>query len=844
MEEIEHTMPIEQLLEKLNVPKVTFGISDHILMTRLAEDGFNLRAKKKLQASFLVLLHENLGFILYCSIMTSLLVCMTEKGPSNSLSNLAVIMFTFAAHIISIFTTEKLKIPDWGTLIAVIRNGKSNIVDSKYLVRGDIVELEQSMIVPADIRLIKATNLLVNGSILLGKEGIRMGDAVGGGEYLLSTNMVFQGFSIETGKAIGVVLQTGPRTILSINTNRVSNLSDFEFKWVFFLAFFWASGLVWQKYFQKEIVYQGFLALCLVLTKLPHFLVKGKGLGILTTSHLLISHKVFPKTILSHEVLSKIKYLVYDIRDVLLTTRKEVKKVYVNDEMAEVQQLKKASDYTNLLDLTYFAVYKEKVLEVEEKDMALEDFDPTPKVEEYSHPIESILREFITGYNIGDTEHAIHLKVPLSGKNRNSLTVVTPKNKDPLAILVGEASEILKSSKKMWVNGVQKNLPVRALQSLCEELTLEGHICIGVAYSEISHELIKEKKDLTPDIFEFSLSGIFIIKEYSEDASQVLPLAKDLGITTIGIGRESKDYLLNLAYMANLVSSPPEEYKGQKSAPWENVIFTPSQAVKNYKTMENLSSFIPNLSIFDTAYLLNQMKNDLVCYVGQNNIALQVSDVGVSMKANSQEIKSVSNFVLLSDTPLVDLLKAIKALRDFGNYDSFFIEESVGCLIPSIAYLVVSYLLNASASSFGILLVDFAIPLSLQFLWIGFPKNSYDYPLQVWVLISLSGFYNYFYVFSLGGNSMACNFAYFFTVFSTCLLKVVWLHIWNFYKERVVWTYTYLLLGIKLCLFWFFSWITMIAERNELEIVGYSEILPGILFYFIVLLSLKVYNPK
>ena len=701
------------------------------------------------------------------------------------------------------------------------------------------------MVVPADIRLIRASNLLVNGSILLGKQGIRMGDAVGGGEYLMSTNMVFQGFTIETGKAIGVVLKTGPRTILSQSINRTSNLSSFEFKWILLLGSVWAAGLCWQKFVQKEIVYEGFLALCMVLTKFPQFIIKGRQLGMLTTSHLMISEQVYPKTITSHEVLSKVKYLVYDIRDVVVTNRKEVKKIYVGDSLRDVQDLKKQEgDYEKLLNLTYFATYKEKKMEevAGADEGGIEDFDPSPKEPEYNHPIELILREFISGYNLPEIEHVINAKVPLSGKNRNSLTVITPKSSDPQAILVGEASEILKSSKLMYVAGTHKELPIRTLSHMCEELTLQGHICIAVAYSDIPAEVIKEKKELTADIFDFSLCGIYIIREFTEDASSVVPLAQELGITLIGIGKDTKEYLLNLSNMSNLITEAPQEYKNQSCNPGEAVVFTPSQVVKNYKATENLCCFVPGLSIFDTAYLLNQMRGDLTCYVGQNHIALQVSDVGVSMVANSPEVKNSSNFVLLSQTPLVDLLKCIKSLRNFGNYDFFFMQECVGCFIPSICYFIVVYFMQGSISSLGILLVDFAIPLSSQFLWMGFPKNSYSYPLQAWLLITMAGLYNYFHVYALGYSWMACNFAYFFTVFTACLLKVLWLQVWNFKKKRVSWVFVYALLGIKLGLFSLFCVIRMVASRNDLEAVGLQDLAPGIAFYIVLMFSLKIYN--
>lgn len=844
MEEIEHTIPIELLLEKLGVTKVTSGISDAVLMERLAKDGYNLPAKEKLRASFFTTVHENLMFVLYCAILTSILIALLDKGASASLSHLFLMSFTFVSFMLEFFTTEKPKIPNIGSLVAVIRNGKSNIVDSKFLVRGDIVEIEQSMVVPADIRIIKASNLLVNGSIMLGKQGIRMGDSIGGGKYLESTNMVFQGFTIETGKGIGVVLQTGSRTVLSQNMSRKSTLTTFELKWILILLAIWLTGVLWQKYIRKEKFYAGFLVYCLSLTKFPDLIKKGRSLSLLTVSHLMINHQVYPKTVIEYETLTNIKYIMYDIRDVLITNKKEIRKAYVSDSLKEISHLAKEGDYEKLLNLAYYATYKEKVPEPKPEEVSLEDYDPTPKEPEYEHAIESTLRDFISGYNIKLPDYETHSKIPLTSKNRNSLTVITPKDSDPISILLGEAIDVLKNCKHMYVNGTNIELPIRALTSLCEELTLEGNVCIGVGFSVIDPSVIKEGTELTPDVFEFVLAGVFVIKEYTEDARLALPLAEELGITTIGIGRESKDYLLNISYMSNLLTEPPVDYKTQKASSWDKVMFNAGHVIKNYELLKDRACFIPTMSVFDTAYLINQMKGESICYVGQNHVALQISDIGVSLISSPKDIKDSSNFVLLSATPLVDLLKCIKVLRGFGNHNFFFMQELIGCLIPGLLYLVVLIVINKKVSSLGILLIDFAVPLTSQFLWIGFPNNSYPNPLQSWLLVAMSGLYNYFNLHSLGYSEYACNYGYFFTVIVVCFIKTAWLHCWNYKKEHIGWVFPYVLLGVKVILFYLFCLFSIVSIKNDLESIESYLIWPGVLFYMIVLSFLKVYNLK
>lgn len=841
MEQFEHTMPIEQLLEKLGVPKVTSGISDLQLIERLSRDGYNILPKTKLSSTIFLTLQENLHFLLYCIILTSLLIALTEKGPSVSLAHLSIIAFTFICYMFNLFSIEKPKIPKFGTLIAVIRNGKSNIIDSKFLVKGDIVEIEQSMVSPADIRLIKVNNMLINGSVLLGKEGIRMANAAGTGDIMTSPNMVLQGFTVETGKGIGVVLNTGKNTVLANCKIESVTITGFEIVFSFILFTVWVAIVAWNHYQYRIQAYQGLITLCLVFTKFPSFIKQGRSISLLTISHLMISHQVYPKTVKSYAELMKTKFLVYDLRDALITTKKEIKRVYVEDRLHSVSQLGKQQDYLDMLKLTNFVVYKEPEVEKKDEAVPLEEWDPRPKEVEYEHPIEVTLREFISSQGLSKPDVQEHFKIPLTSKNRNSLLVITPKDSLPLAILLGEAQETLKNCKFMQVNGRKSELPIKTLTSLCEDLALEGNLCIGLAYSQIDPELIKSGVELKPEVFEFSFLGFFVVKEYTENCQEALVLAHELGITPIGIGRSNKNYLLNVAYSANLINDPPVEYK-ENLGKGQNVIFTPLQIIKDYKVAEGLNVFVPNISVFDTSFLLNSMKTEPVLYVGNNHVALQVSNVSASFITSSKDIKETSNFILLSNTPLVDVFRCIKALRLFGSQDFFFMLESIGCLVPATTYFIILALSGLEISSLGILLIDLGLPLSLQFLWVGYPRIGYCNPLYYWILVTISSFYNYYVLFNRGESQSFCNFAFFASVFILWICKVAWLQVWNWGKCKTAWGFAYSLITIKLLFLYLLGAIRFVAIQNKLQVASITELLPGILIFFISMPVLYMLN--
>jgi P-type E1-E2 ATPase len=91
----------------------------------------------------------------------------------------------------------------------VIRGGESEVIPTKLLVPGDIVELTTGTSVPADIRLIEAVNLETDEALLTGeslpvaKDPHRTFDAdVGAGDRL---NLVFSSSNVTKGRGRGVV---------------------------------------------------------------------------------------------------------------------------------------------------------------------------------------------------------------------------------------------------------------------------------------------------------------------------------------------------------------------------------------------------------------------------------------------------------------------------------------------------------------------------------------------------------------------------------------------------------------------------------------------------------------
>lgn len=99
--------------------------------------------------------------------------------------------------------------------VDVHRVNRTTRIDASQLVPGDVVSLAEGEKVPADIRLIRSTNLRVDEAQLTGESLpiSKQTDALTGTKEMYEqTNMLFQGSFVVSGTGTGVVVTTGNQT--------------------------------------------------------------------------------------------------------------------------------------------------------------------------------------------------------------------------------------------------------------------------------------------------------------------------------------------------------------------------------------------------------------------------------------------------------------------------------------------------------------------------------------------------------------------------------------------------------------------------------------------------------
>ena len=210
-----YRLTVEDVLK--NYQTSTEGLSQEERQKRLTDQGYNeIKARQQTKrwkkiakhftdllmivliiASFLKFASSEYiegSIILFVVIVNGLVSYWQERKAEESLNGLKQLM---------------------GQEAIVLSDGMQEKIPAKELVKGDVIVLRAGDVVPADIRLIEAHDLLVEESILTGEsEASEKSHAVLTEEESIGDqkNMAFSGTLVQSGSAVGVVVETGNTT--------------------------------------------------------------------------------------------------------------------------------------------------------------------------------------------------------------------------------------------------------------------------------------------------------------------------------------------------------------------------------------------------------------------------------------------------------------------------------------------------------------------------------------------------------------------------------------------------------------------------------------------------------
>lgn len=221
-----HAQDAASVLKSLGVD-ATAGLSPTDAQERQQRFGQNQLRRQRRKSLGVILLHQLDSFIVWLLAVAAGL----SFAFGDLVEALAILCVLALNSAIGFFTELRaarsmealLRIAEVQTRVR--RGGAERMVDARSLVPGDVVILDAGDIVTADLRLIEASNMQCDESVLTG-ESVPVAKTIAPlgarSKPHDQTNMAFKGTAITQGTGEGVVVATGMQTEIG----RISDLAQ------------------------------------------------------------------------------------------------------------------------------------------------------------------------------------------------------------------------------------------------------------------------------------------------------------------------------------------------------------------------------------------------------------------------------------------------------------------------------------------------------------------------------------------------------------------------------------------------------------------------------------------
>ncbi|HDR16798.1 MAG TPA: HAD family hydrolase [Desulfobacteraceae bacterium] len=213
-----YRLEIKNILDKLQTAEN--GLSTTEAGERLEKEGPNKLPEGKGVSRIEILIHQFKSPLIYILLVAAVVTAILGEYIDTGVIAAVLILNALIGYLQE-YKAEKSMRALQGMVVArtkVLRDGEETEIPSEELVPGDIVLLASGMRVPADLRIFHTTELKIEEAALTGEslpvdkttapideDGLTPGDRI---------NMAFMGTIVVSGRGRGVVVETGPKTVL------------------------------------------------------------------------------------------------------------------------------------------------------------------------------------------------------------------------------------------------------------------------------------------------------------------------------------------------------------------------------------------------------------------------------------------------------------------------------------------------------------------------------------------------------------------------------------------------------------------------------------------------------
>lgn len=715
---------VREVVSELNT-SLTSGLDSEEVKKRQQEYGLNELTEKKKKSGWVIFFSQFNNFIIYILIAATIISAISKDWVEAVVILIILIINAIMGYLQESRAEKGIEaLKKMASLKAnVIRDGKQEEIDSKFLVPGDIIVLTTGEKIPADARLFEVVNLKTQEAALTGEslsvikhsnkvpEGAKIGDMY---------NMVFSGTIITDGRGKAIVTSTGMDSEMGKIANLIEDVKTEETplqvklkifgKWLGIIILLICGIVFLAGIISKGDVFEMFkIAVSLAVAAVPEGLPAVVTITLALGVKRMLKRNALIRKLPSVETLGCTTVICTDKTGTLTHNEMTVRKIFVDNKIIDVTgggyrpEGNFSEDFDDLI-LKISCLCNDSVLLYEDSWKISGD------------PTEGCL--LTVARKKGLNEQDLRKKYPRLDEitfdaNRKMMTTVHLIGEKKYSYSKGAPDVIINLCNKIKINGKIKNLTAidkKKILQQNEEFSKSALRVLGFAYKELSKGDSKRKYE--NDLIFLGLIGM--IDPPREEVKLAIEKCKTAGIKIVMI---TGDYIGTAKAIADELGIEGRAITGNEL---EDI---------------DLDAEVENIGIYarvdpeDKMKIVTALKKKghIVAMTGDgvnDAPALKSADIGVSMGITGTDVAKEASSMVLVDDNFKSIVNAVEEGRTVYDNIKKFIGFLLAINLGEVLILFIALVLAIFFDWFKINGIIILPMTALQILWMNLITNG------------------------------------------------------------------------------------------------------------------------
>ena len=681
-----HQLTSEEAL--LELKTTVRGLAQEEANARRARYGPNELVEKKKRSLVMMFLDQFRDFLILVLLVAAIVSGIVGE-PQDAVAILVIVVLNAVLGFSQEYRAEKAidALKRMATPMAlVLRDNTLMTLSSTLLVPGDVVQLEAGKIVPADLRIIEASQLRADEAALTGEsfpvdkntdpihfEAPRIGER---------RNMLYRGTSITYGRGAGVVVATGMDTRIgriavllqeegATRTPLQKRLADFGQKLAYAIlaicAIIFAAGLLRG----GSVVDVFLMAVSLAVAAIPEALPAVVTVSLALGARKMVKKNALIRNLPAVETLGSVTYICTDKTGTLTQNRMTVEEMWVDGRTVRSSEFRVRSEEQEIaappsnhrtpqsLLLTSLALSNDAQFDHRGKVLG----DPTETA------LFSVARDGGFSKKILEKLYPRLVEIPFDSTRKLMTTFHAWENNSVISFTKGALEVLLQKSSNVLSSRGVVPVDAPAISAINERMASEGLRVIGIAmriWARPPHHLVPENVETGLTL----IGMVGMMDPPREEVKESVALCKTAGITPVMI---TGDHPLTARAVAMRVGILEADDTGSSITGSELDALSFAEFEQRVESLRVYARVTPEQKLLIVKAL--QSKGHFVAMTGDgvnDAPALKRADIGIAMGMTGTDVaKEASSLVLLDDN-FATIVKAVKeGRRIYDNVRKF-----------------------------------------------------------------------------------------------------------------------------------------------------------------------------